>query len=186
MPSAENNLESTSPAAAPPAGAAPPPRLQRRADGRLCVARNSEGEAAGAGAAAGAPTPVRPVRCFPWSRPGAFVSLRDDEDQEVAFVEDPAQLDPASRAALEEELAPAGFVLHIQRIVSVREELEIRIWKVETREGARTFQTSRDEWPLPLHGGSLLLRDVAGDLYLIPRAAALDPTSRRVLWAFTD
>ena len=99
---------------------------------------------------------------------------------------DPDSLDPGSRAVLQEDLAQAGFVLHIRRILSVRDELEIRIWKVETQEGARTFQTARDEWPRPLPGGSLLLRDVAGDLYLIPRAAALDATSRRVLWAFTD
>jgi Domain of unknown function (DUF1854) len=151
-----------------------PVRLQRQPDGRLVVVR------------AAAVTPVRPVRCFPWSRPGAYVSLRDDQDQEVAFVVDPQALDPESQAALQEELAQAGFVLHIRRILSVREELEIRIWKVETDEGPRTFQTSRDEWPRQLAEGSLLLRDVAGDLYLIPRAAALDPTSRRVLWAFTD
>jgi hypothetical protein len=114
------------------------------------------------------------------------VSLRDDEDKEVAFVDEPDTLDPSSRALLQEELAQAAFVLHIERILSVRQELEIRIWKVETREGPRTFETSHDEWPRPLAEGGLLLRDVAGDLYLIPRVATLDPTSRRVLWAFID
>jgi hypothetical protein len=153
---------------------ADPPHIQRRGDGRLCVRQ------------AGELTPVRPVRCFPWSRPGAYVSLRDDQDQEVGFVLELDRLDPASRAVLREELDQASFVLHVRRIVSVREELEIRIWNVETQEGPRTFQTARDEWPRPLADGSLLLRDVAGDLYLIPRAAALDPSSRRVLWAFTD
>jgi hypothetical protein len=147
--------------AAPAAGEAEAPRLQRRPDGRLGVLRGEE------------LTPVRPVRCFPWSRPGAYVSLRDDADEEVGFVVDPAALDAGSRAVLQEELAQAGFVLHIRRILSVREELEIRVWRVETEEGARTFQTSRDEWPRTLAEGSL-------------RAAALDPTSRRVLWAFTD
>jgi hypothetical protein len=151
-----------------------PLRLERRSDGRLVV---------GTGAAA---TPVRPVRCFPWSQPGAFISLRDDEDREVALVVEPASLEGRSRALLEEELAHAGFVLHIARIVAVEEELEIRAWRVETREGPRTFQTARDEWPRPLPGGGLLLRDVAGDLYLIPRPAELDPASRRVLWAFVD
>ncbi len=183
MPPVEKTAGNSA-AAAPGAATAPggatapaPPRLLRRNDGRLCVA-----PADGAAEA----KPVRPVRCFPWSRPGAFVSLRDDKDEEVAFVDDPAALDPTSRAVLQEELAQVGFVLHVQRILSVREELEIRIWKVETREGPRTFQTARDEWPRLLADGALLLPDVAGDLYLIPRAAALDPASRRVLWAFTD
>jgi hypothetical protein len=151
-----------------------PVRIERRGDGRLCVAR------------AGTLTPVRPIRCFPWSNPGAYISLRDDDDKEVALVADPATLDGGSRALLEAELAQAGFVLHIRRILAVTEELEIRVWKVETREGLRTFQTARDEWPWPLPGGSLLLRDVAGDLYLVPQSAELDPSSRRIFWPFMD
>jgi hypothetical protein len=95
-------------------------------------------------------------------------------------------LDPGSRIFLEEELADAGFVHHVARIHAVDEELEIRTWKVETREGPRTFQTARDEWPRQLPDGGLLLRDVAGDLYLIPPASELDARSRRALWAFID
>ena len=155
-------------------GDPPPVRLQRGRDGRLSASRG------------GALQPVRPVRCFPWSNPGRYISLRDDKEREVAFVADPADLDEASRSVLAEELAQASFVLHVSRILEVKEELEIRIWKVQTREGLRTFQTARDEWPRPLPDGNLLLSDVAGDLYLVPRAAELDPSSRRVLWAFLD
>lgn len=149
-------------------------RLERGSDGRLLAVR--EGQS----------TPVRPVRCFPWSRPGAFISLRDQANREVAMVEHPAELDPGSRAALELALAEAGFVLQVERVVSIEDELEIRIWKVETRQGARTFQTARDDWPRALPGGSFLVRDVAGDLYLIPASDQLDPKSRRALWAFID
>jgi hypothetical protein len=149
-------------------------RLARRNDGRL----THQGK--------GAASPVRAVRCFPWTNPGGYVSLRDDEHVEVALVVDPGELDPASRALLEEELTQAAFVLRITRIVKVKEELEIRTWRVETDAGPRTFQTARDEWPRPLPGGGLLLRDAAGDLYLIPETAALDTNSRRVLWAFID
>jgi hypothetical protein len=70
--------------------------------------------------------------------------------------------------------------------VAVEDELEIRTWQVGTVQGPRTFQTARDEWPRPLPGGGLLLRDAAGDLYLIARPAELDAASRRVLWAFVD
>ena len=149
-------------------------RLERRTDGRLVACLEA------------AASPVRPVRCFPLSRPAAYISLRDDDDREVALVVNPGDLDPGSRGALEQELADAGFVLHIARVHSVHEELEIRTWKVETREGPRTFQTARDEWPRQLPGGGLLLRDVAGDLYLVPRASDLDARSQRALWAFID
>jgi hypothetical protein len=148
--------------------------LERQPDGRLAALRG------------GVLTPVRPIRCFPWSGPAAYISLRDDQDREVALVVDPADLEPASRAHLEDELAHAGFVLRIARILAIVDELEIRLWRVDTQQGARTFQTARDEWPRALPGGNLLLRDVAGDLYLIPPAAELEPTTRRLLWPFTD
>jgi len=151
-----------------------PLRLERRPDGRLAAGRG------------GALTPVRPVRCFPWSGPAAFISLRDDDDREVALVVDPAHLDAGSRALLEEELAHAGFVLRVARIRAIDDELEIRVWRVDTQQGARTFQTARDEWPRLLPNGGLLLRDVAGDLYLIPPTAELEPATRQLLWPFTD
>lgn len=157
-----------------PSIAAAPLRLERQRDGRLAAARDDVA------------TPVRPVRCFPWSGPSAFISLRDDSDREIALVVSPADLDPASRAILEEELARAGFVLHVTRILAIVDELEIRLWRVDTSQGHRTFQTARDEWPRPLPDGTLLLRDVAGDLYLIPAPTSLDLPSRLLLWPFTD
>ena len=65
-----------------PAGAL---TLQRRADGRLWAVRG------------GVERAVWVRRCFPWSEPARFVSLRDDEEREFALVRDPAELDPASR-----------------------------------------------------------------------------------------
>jgi hypothetical protein len=165
---------SPQPIATPTAAPPEPLRLERQPDGRLAARRG------------GALTPVRPIRCFPWSGPATFVSLRDDKDREVALVTDPALLDTASRVLLEEELAHAGFVLRVTRIRSIVDELEIRVWRVDTRQGTRLLQTARDEWPRPLPSGLLLLRDVAGDLYLLPAPADLDPTSRQLLWPFTD
>ena len=74
-------------------------------------------------------------RCFPWTEPGRFVSLRDADEEEVALVRNAGELDARSRAALEDALAEAGFVLQVTRINAVEEEVEIRAWRVETRQG---------------------------------------------------
>jgi hypothetical protein len=129
---------------------------------------------------------VRLRQCFPWSEPGRHVSLRDDSDEEVALVEDPASLAPESRRALERALAEAGFVLEVTRVLSIEEEVEIRQWTVETKHGKRSFQTHLDDWPRALPKGGLLIRDVAGDLYCLPAPATLDERSRELLWAFVD
>ena len=130
--------------------------------------------------------PVRLRQCFPWSDPQRHLSLRNDDDEEVALVEDPATLEPQSRLALEEALTDAGFVLEITRVISIDEEVEIRQWKVETKHGPRCFQTHLDDWPRTLPHGALLIRDVGGDLYLLPEARHMDRHSRDLLWAFVD
>ena len=134
----------------------------------------------------GEPVSVRLRQCFPWSEPHRFLSLRDEDDEEVALIEDPAPLAPESRHAIEQALAEAGFVLEVTRVLSVEEEVEIRQWKVETRHGPRSFQTHLDDWPRALPNGGLLIRDVAGDLYLLAAPGEMDKRSKELLWAFVD
>jgi hypothetical protein len=148
--------------------------LRTGADGRLIVILGDE--------AVG----VRVRQCFPWSEPHRHLSLRDDEEREIAFVEDPARLESQSRCALEHALSVAGFVLEVTQVVEIEEEVEIRQWTVATAHGPRSFQTHLDDWPRVLPGGGLLIRDVAGDLYRLPEPCELDRKSRDLLWAFVD
>ena len=157
-------------------GMGAPPRVTLRTapDGRLLIVNNETSEA------------VRLRQCFPWSEPHRHVSLRNDEDEELALVDDPALLDAESRQALEQALAEAGFVLEVTRVIHIEEEVEIRQWTVETRHGARSFQTRLDDWPRLLPKGGLLIRDVAGDLYHLANPVGMDKRSRDLLWAFVD
>ena len=148
--------------------------LRNAGDGRLLAIVDGE------------PVAVRLTQCFPWSEPGRHLSLRDEDDVEVALVEDPATLAPESRAALEVALAEAGFVFDVTRVLAIDEEVEIRQWTVETKHGRRFFQTHLDDWPRALPMGGLLIRDVAGDLYRLAAPATMDRRSRELLWAFVD
>lgn len=150
-------------------------RLWRGNDGQLW------GEAEGQEARS-----VRVCRLFPWSHAGEYVSLRDAEDEELALVTRMANLDDDSRAALEVSLAEAGFVMEVEAILAVEEEIEIRTFEVRTTQGLRTFQTERDAWPETLQGGGLLIRDVAGDLYAVRNPERLDAKSQKLLWVFVD
>jgi len=148
--------------------------LQNRGDGRLVAVLGER------------TVSVKLRQCFPWTEPTRHISLRDSEDKEVALVEDPASLDDESRQALELALAEAGFVLDVTRVLEIEEEIEIRQWTVDTRQGNRSFQTHLDDWPRVLPGGGLLIRDVAGDLYRLADPQKLDKKSRALLWAFVD
>ena len=151
-----------------------PVALRRGVDGRLWA---GEGEAARA---------VVVRRCFPWSEPSRYISLRDEKHREVVMVRDPLELAPLARDALLEAMAEAGFLFEVTRILDIDEEVEIRHWKAETRQGPRTFQTRLDDWPRALPGSGFLIRDVAGDLYRLPSPETMDKRSRELLWAFVD
>jgi hypothetical protein len=148
--------------------------VEQRQDGRLWVI-DVRGE-----------TAVDLVRAFPWSAPGRYLSLRDANGEERAFVSDLRLLDRASRTALEAALARAGFVLDIVRVCSIDEDFELRTFVVETEQGPRRFQTPLDAWPREVEGGGLVLQDVHGDLYRIRDERRLDKKSRQLLWAFAD
>ena len=148
--------------------------LRTAVDGRLVVVIDDRSVA------------VRLRQCFPWSEPGLHLSLRDDEDREVAIIDDPAHLEDESRLALEHAVAEAGFVLEVTRVIDIDEEVEIRQWVVETEQGGRSFQTHLDDWPRILPSGGLLIRDVAGDLYRFSSPSTMDKKSRELLWAFVD
>jgi hypothetical protein len=148
--------------------------LERRADGRLWAVTGGEERS------------VWVRRCFPWSQPTRYISLRDGEENEIALVRDPGELSYESRAVLEEALVEAGFVLKIVRVLELDEEVEIRNWKVETEQGPRSFQTRLDDWPRQMPGGGLLIRDVAGDLHYVAEPNGLDAKSRSLLWVFVD
>jgi hypothetical protein len=157
-----------------PPTARPAISLERRFDGRLWLSQD------------GTETPVHVVRCFPWSEPNRFFSLRDEQDDELAVVATLQELDPDSRIALEDGLAEAGFVFQLISVEQIDEEVELRCWRATTSQGPRLFQTRIDDWPRKLGDGRLLIRDVAGDLYLLPQAASLSAHSQEVLWAFLD
>jgi len=139
-------------------------------DGRPAIQRN------------GKTVPVEVRRCFPWTRPDGFLTLRDGEGRELALVESLDDLDPDSRTVLERELLESGRTFVIERIHSIQKEIELRCWEVDTAEGHRSFQTELDEWPRLLPDGSLLIQDLYGDLYRIPDPNALDPAGRKLLW----
>ena len=148
--------------------------LERGADGTLRAHKGSDERI------------VHVQRCFPWSEPGHFISLRDDEGEEFALVADPSELAESGRAVLEEALQQAGFIFAVEAVTEIEEEVELRNWLVRTNQGPRRFQTRLDEWPRKLPDGGVLIRDVTGDFYRVGDPAKLDRKSRTLLWAFVD
>ena len=128
------------------------------------------------------PQAVQISRCFPWTAPRQFLSLRNDDGDELLLVKTLSDLDPDSRELLETEIIRGAGTFQIESIQSLKKEIELRCWEVTTRQGPRSFQTELDEWPRELPDGTFLVEDLFGDLYVIPVLDQLDATSRKCFW----
>ena len=129
---------------------------------------------------------VRVGTCFPWTAPGTFVSLRGEDDKEVALIPSLDDVDGETRAVLRHALREAAFAFEIVRITQVRKEFEIRHWVVTCAEGPRSFQTKVDDHPQLLPPSGLLITDVAGDVYVVHDWKGLDKQSRKQIAMFVD
>ena len=88
---------------------------------------------------------------------------------------------------VEEELARRYFTPKIERVVSVKEEMGVVAWEVETDRGARRFivRNLRDN-TFPLGPNRLMMTDMEGNRYEFPdvahcRAAKALPVLPKVL-----
>ena len=124
--------------------------------------------------------------CFPWSHSGQFLSLVDQEGEEVGFVEKLTDLDKNSRENLQQALQEAEFCFFIKKVHSIKEDFELRTWSVSTENGDRKFQTKLMDFPRVLPGGVLLIQDLHGDLFCIKKPGELPEPGRKLLSAFID
>jgi hypothetical protein len=163
-----------------PAGNVPDPgwadpksvRIERDPKGRLTLRR--EGDAA---PVAG----VRVARCFPWSMPGRYVSLRDADGKEICLLRSLDTADPRTRRIIEEELNVQEFIPKITAIDRVCDNFGLMVWDVHTDRGPVELQVQHAEDVRQLDDGRVLIRDYAGGVFEVADAAALDPHSRMLL-----
>lgn len=131
-------------------------------------------------------TPVAAKPCFPWSQPLEKISLRDYDGNEKAFIAKAEELDKESEMALMSALKEACFYFSIERILSIKDEFELRVWIVETQQGLRTFQTKLTGWPTQVGPTRYIVRDVHKDLFVIENYAALDKSSQALFWPLSE
>lgn len=160
-------IPETAPAAAP--SEARVSRIERNELGQLVVHLDGSAEPAVDAVA---------TRCFPWTLPDAYVSLRTRDGKELALLKTLAGLDGASRRILEDELHDKVFSPRIQRITAHSREFGITSITAETDRGVVSFQIrSRDDIRM-LSATRLVFRDADGITYEVPDLDALDAVSR--------
>jgi hypothetical protein len=127
---------------------------------------------------------VEPVRAFPLSDPRRAISICSSDGREILEIDSLDDLDAATRASLERELAHREFIPVILRILNTPTQTEPATWQVETDRGITTFDVDSED---NVHRGDpheVSLVDTHGIRYVIPDTRKLDHHSRRVLDRF--
>lgn len=127
---------------------------------------------------------VVPVRAFPIGAPGEGLSLVGPEGRELTWVERLADLPPAARTLIEEELALREFCPEIRRIHSVSSFSTPSTWEIETDRGATTLVLKAEEDIRRLGGNRLLIASGHGVQFAVRDRNALDRASRKLLERF--
>ena len=122
---------------------------------------------------------ARVARCFPWSMPEEYVSVRNSDGKEIALLPSLKELDADSRKVVERELRDRVFNPKIQRVIECKNEFGVTSIRAETDRGEVTFQIrSRDDVRV-LSATRALFRDADGNTYELEDLNALDATSRK-------
>jgi ATP-binding cassette subfamily B protein len=126
----------------------------------------------------------RIVCAAPLSNPDRYICFLDSEGREICMVPDPAVLDEQTRQIVLEELKRQYMTAVIERIDSVRTETGTSYFRVITDRGPREFVLLNNEenvrW---LSEQRVLLVDVDGNRFEVPKMSALDRRSARTLWS---
>lgn len=130
------------------------------------------------------PVPVEPFRCFPFTHPDQWISLRRKNGREVVCIPDPQVLGPAARLLLEQELDACEFIPVLQRILTVTTYSAPSKWLVETNRGPTTIVIDHDDDVRQVGPRTVVVVDEHGVRYQVPDRTRLDPHSLKLLQRF--
>ena len=103
--------------------------------------------------------------CFPWEKPFEMLSVKNDEGGEVGLISSFETLDIESKRAVDDYLTCTRFVIHIDKVINIEEDVELRKFTVLSKGSERVFFMELDNWPELKNDGSIVLVDLAGDIY---------------------
>lgn len=103
--------------------------------------------------------------CFPTSHPDKYFSIRDEQGQELALLENLNILDDQNKRIVESYLSFKSFVFEVTGIYEIEEDYGLRHFEVKTNKGDRSFQMALEVWPQVFEDGTIVFDDLHGEQY---------------------
>jgi len=124
------------------------------------------------------------VRCFPFSTPDQWVSLRDLDGTELGLLPTLDGLNPQARALVEEHLKDRYDIPKIQTILNIESNKEGgTTWDIDTNAGPMDF-TIRGDQNLNAFPEIVFTDAITRKRYKIPDYTKLDRASQKIARAY--
>lgn len=121
---------------------------------------------------------VKAKRCFPFSFPSRYISIRDGNDAEVGIVSDLAQISKEYRNWIEDDLDMRYFTPKVTGIGLIRHRFGGVEWHVDTNCGSKRLITKGvHDTMTEVEPGRYVITDVDGNRYEV-FTDELDASSR--------
>ena len=126
---------------------------------------------------------LEPRYLFPLSGHNRYITLLDSNLKETAIIRDLSQLDPDSRAAIEECLTEFYIIPKIIGVIDVSDKYGVHTWTCHTDRGIRKFRIKERHVSIKLlYDGRVLVRDVNDNRYEIEDIKRLDKRSQHLIY----
>ena len=128
---------------------------------------------------------VVPIRAFPIQSPDVGISLVNLDGEEVAWIEELADVPEPAQTLIRDELASREFMPVISQIVAVASFSTPCTWTIKTDRGDTQLVLRGDEDIRRIGTGTaLLISDSHGIQYLVRDQFAMDARSKKILDRF--
>ncbi len=128
---------------------------------------------------------VKLQRNFPNSTPEEYVSVLDNEDNEICMIRSLSDMGEKTAEILRRETDRRYYVFRIKKILSVNQRYGYSYWKIESGDGVREF-TVQDTYRnfRKLGPDRATVTDIDGNRYEIPSLERLDRRSMKKIELF--
>lgn len=126
-------------------------------------------------------------RCFPFSDPDRYISIREPEGdgREIGLINDIKELSKQTRSLLEDQMALRYFTPKILRVRDIKEEYGYSYWDVKTDRGDCRFTVRMGGSNVYAIGKNrYLVNDLDGNRFEIPDLYKLTPKEIKKLDLF--
>lgn len=114
-------------------------------------------------------------RCFPFTEPDSFLSIRDQEGNELGILRHIQDVPEQTQQLLRSQMALRYFLPKIQKVNHLKEEYGYSYWDVVTDKGACRFTASSHNAVARLSDTRLIIQDIHGNRYEIEDIYQLTP-----------